>query len=122
MRIAMKISKRSFPALLTFLMAVSVLQAQEMHRHDPAEKLGQVNFPISCSAVAQKQFNRALALQHSFQYVEAEKAFSEVSATDAACAMCYWGIAMSNYHPLWTPPDAEELRKGAAAIERAKSL
>jgi tetratricopeptide (TPR) repeat protein len=103
-------------------MIVSVLQAQEMHRHDPDEKLGQVSFPISCSAGAQKQFNRALALQHSFQYSEAEKAFSEVSATDATCAMCYWGVAMSNYHPLWAPPDAEELRKGAAAIERAKSL
>jgi tetratricopeptide (TPR) repeat protein len=118
----MNISKRTIPALLTLLMIVSVLQAQEMHRHDPDEQLGQVNLPISCSAVAQKQFNRALALQHSFQYSEAEKAFSEVSATDAACAMCYWGVAMSNYHPLWAPPDAEELRKGASAIERAKSL
>ena len=118
----MKISKRIVPALFTLLMSVSLLQAQEMHRHDPAEKLGQVNFPVSCSAAAQKQFNRALALQHSFQYSEAEKAFSEVSATDPACAMCYWGVAMSNYHPLWTPPGAAELRKGAAAIERAKSL
>lgn len=62
----MKISKRIVPALFTLLMSVSLLQAQEMHRHDPAEKLGQVNFPVSCSAAAQKQFNRALALQHSF--------------------------------------------------------
>src|SRR5258706_9011974 len=87
MSLTINIGKRSVPALLTFLMSVSAMQAQEMHRHDPAEKLGQVNFPISCNAVAQKQFNRALALQHSFQYSEAEKAFSEVSTTDAACAM-----------------------------------
>lgn len=113
---------RIVPALLTFLMSIPLLQAQEMHRHDPAEKLGQVNFPISCSPAAQKQFDRALALQHSFQYQEAEAAFSEVSATDPSCAMCYWGVAMSNYHPLWAPPDPAELRKGAAAIERAKSL
>lgn len=118
----MNISKLMLPALLTFLMSLPVLQAQEMHRHDPAEKLGQVNFPVSCSAAAQKQFNRAMALQHSFQYQEAEAAFSEVSATDPSCAMCYWGVAMSNYHPLWTPPTPDELRKGATAIERAKSL
>jgi tetratricopeptide (TPR) repeat protein len=118
----MNISKRTIPALLTIGLSFSALQAQEMHRHDPTEKLGQVNFPVTCSAAAQKQFNRAMALQHSFQYQEAEEAFSEVSATDPSCAMCYWGVAMSNYHPLWTPPTADELRKGTAAIERAKSL
>ena len=118
----MNISKRTIPALLILVLSLSALRAQEMHRHDPTEKLGQVNFPVSCSAAAQKQFNRAMALQHSFQYQEAEEAFSEVSATDPSCAMCYWGVAMSNYHPLWTPPTADELRNGAAAIQRAKSL
>src|ERR1700741_2536375 len=97
----MNISKRIAPALLTLLMSFSAVQAQELHRHAPGEKLGEVNFPVSCSAAAQKQFNRAMALQHSFQYPEAEEAFSQVSATDPACAMCYWGVAMSNYHPLW---------------------
>ena len=118
----MNICKRTIPALLILVLSFSALQAQEMHRHDPTEKLGQVNFPVSCSPAAQKQFNRAMALQHSFQYQEAEEAFSEVSATDPSCAMCYWGVAMSNYHPLWTPPTPDELKKGAAAIERAKSL
>jgi tetratricopeptide (TPR) repeat protein len=118
----MKPSKPFLFIALTALMTVSVLRAQEMHRHDPAEKLGQVNFPVSCSAAAQKQFNRALALLHSFQYQEAEKAFSEISATDPNCAMSYWGVAMSNYHPLWVPPSQKELNNGSAAIERAKSL
>ena len=35
--------------------------------------------------------------------------------------MGYWGIAMSNYHPIWAPPTEEELKKGWAAIEKAKS-
>jgi tetratricopeptide (TPR) repeat protein len=109
-------------AALFPLMIISGVCAQEMHRHDPTEKLGEVNFPVSCSAAAQKEFNRALALLHSFQYPEAEKAFSEVSATDSNCAMSYWGIAMSNYYPLWTPPGAAELAKGAAAIARARLL
>jgi tetratricopeptide (TPR) repeat protein len=109
-------------AALAVLMDVSVVRAQEMHRHDSMEKLGQVNFPVSCGAAAQKQFDRALALLHSFQYAEAGKAFSEISVSNPNCAMSSWGVAMSNYHPLWTPPTAAELEKGAAAIERARSL
>jgi hypothetical protein len=118
----MKTSKLFLIVALSGLMSVSVARAQEPHQHEPPEKLGQVNFPISCSAAAQQQFNRALALLHSFQYSEAEKAFAAISATDADCAMRYWGIAMSNYHPLWTPPTQAELKTGAAAIEQAKSL
>jgi hypothetical protein len=26
--------------------------------------------------------------------------------------MAYWGLAMSYYHPLWSPPDTAALRKG----------
>src|SRR6266446_10367574 len=120
-RRAMKTSKPFILAALTALLTVSVWP-QEMHRHDAAEKLGQVNFPVSCTDAAQKQFNHALALLHSFQYREAEKAFSAVNATDRNCAMSYWGIAMSNYHPLWVPPNAEASKKGFEAVEQAKSL
>lgn len=98
-------------------------RAQEMHphRHDPSEKLGVVTFKISCSAQAQKQFNRAVAWLHSFEYEEAEKAFTEVTKIDQRCSMAHWGIAMSNYHPLWAPPSAAELKKGSDAIAQAKS-
>ena len=85
------------------------------------EKLGQVNFRISCSAEAQQQFNRATALLHSFQYGQAEQAFSQLGETDPNCAMAYWGIAMSNYHPLWAPPTPEDLKKGTTAIETGRS-
>lgn len=34
--------------------------------------------------------------------------------------MGYWGIAMSNYHPLWASPNVAELQKGAGAAEKAK--
>ena len=118
----MKTNKPFLFAALAALISFSVVPAQEMHRHDAMEKLGQVNFPVSCSAAAQKQFNHALALLHSFQYSEADKAFSEVSTTDPNCAMAYWGVAMSYYHPLWVPPNPMDLNKGAAAIERARSL
>src|SRR5215204_2199552 len=100
------------------------LGAQEMHphAHDRAEKLGQVNFNISCNRQAQKQFNHAVAWLHSFEYEEAEHAFTQVTVTDPKCGMGYWGLAMSNYHPLWTPPTALELKKAWSAIEKAKMI
>src|SRR6185503_11437839 len=94
--------------LVSFLSATlcSSVVAQEMHphRHERPEKLGVVNFNTSCSPAAQKKFNLAVAWLHSFEYEEAEKTFTEVAATDPQCAMAYWGIALSNYHPLWVPP------------------
>lgn len=96
-------------------------QGEHTHRHDPSEKLGTVNFKISCNAPAQKQFNHAVAWLHSFEYEEAEKAFTEVTKIDPKCSMGYWGIAMSNFHPLWAPPGAAELKKGSDAIAQAKS-
>jgi tetratricopeptide (TPR) repeat protein len=94
---------------------------QPDHQHDASEQLGQVSFPVSCNAATQTQFNRALALLHSFQYVEAGQAFAEIAAREPSCAMAEWGVAMSNYHPLWAPPTAAELQKGRAAIEQAKA-
>jgi hypothetical protein len=118
----MKPNRLILIATLTALLSFSVVRAQEPHQHDPSEKLGHVNFPTSCDAVAQKEFNRAMALLHSFQYAEAEMAFSMVSETDPKCAMAYWGKAMSYYHPLWAPPNSTDLQKGAAAISQARMV
>jgi hypothetical protein len=112
-----------FSSLIMLLGAWTVgAQAPHQHQHDRSEKLGQVSFPVSCNAAAQKQFNRAVAMLHSFWYEEAEKAFSEVTQTDPTCAMGYWGIAMSLYHPLWAPPDPSDLKKGWVAVEKGKSV
>lgn len=92
------------------------------HRHEPSEKIGQVNFKTSCSPNAQRQFNTAVAWLHSFEYEEAEKAFTEVSVTDPKCGMAYWGIAMSNFHTIWAPPTPSELQKGWSAVEKAKTV
>src|SRR5215210_7188178 len=103
---------------------IAPVGAQEMHPHphERAEKLGRVNFNISCNPQAQTQFNHAVAWLHSFEYEEAEKAFTEVTVMDPQCGMGYWGIAMSNYHPLWAPPTPAELKKGWSAVEKAKSV
>lgn len=116
-------------ALLTAsLLAVGLCRApsaaaQEAHghQHEHSEQLGRVNFPVSCNADARARFNRAVAWLHSFEYEEAEKAFAGVTVADPRCAMGHWGVAMSNYHPIWAPPGAAELKKGREAVERAES-
>ncbi len=97
-------------------------QEMHTHTHGSSEKLGKVSFNVSCTPAAQKQFNRATALLHSFWYEEAEKAFTTTAKMEPNCAMAYWGVAMSYYHPVWAPATASELQKGWAAVERAKSI
>src|SRR5262245_61107617 len=84
----------------------------------PASKeFGTVNFSVACNAVIQKDFNLGIAMLHSFEYDEAEKAFARVLDGDPACAMAYWGVAMSNFHQVWpSPPTPEELSKGSKAV------
>ena len=113
--------KRSLLLALSLVFCSTIAQAQHGdHRHEPSEKLGRVNFVISCTPAAQKQFNRAVAWLHSFEYEEAEKAFTEVAKTDPRCGMAHWGVAMSNYHPLWAAPTPDELKRGWNAVEKAK--
>jgi len=107
-----------------FLITAAPLAAQEMeHHHDgPAdERLGTVDFPISCAG-SQAAFTRAVALLHSFWYEEAEKAFRAIAVNDPRCGIAWWGVAMSNYHPVWPSPySPEELARGVAAAEKAKA-
>jgi tetratricopeptide (TPR) repeat protein len=78
--------------------------AQDEHNHPAPEKLGAVSFQNSCKPEAQLQFNRAVALLHSFAYKVAEEAFQSAAEQDPQCAIAHWGIAMTHYHQLWEPP------------------
>jgi tetratricopeptide (TPR) repeat protein len=89
----------------------------------PEDKsLGKVSFIITGNDSLTKQFNFAVALLHSFEYDEAEKVFAKIIQYDPHCAMAYWGVAMCNFHPLWTPPETPELTKGLKALEIGKSI
>jgi tetratricopeptide (TPR) repeat protein len=86
------------------------------------ERLGEVNFPISCDPVAQAQFNRAVALLHSFFFPETVKAFSAIAEKEPSCAMAYWGIAISQRpNPLVGPFPGDVLKVGWEAVEKARA-
>ncbi len=86
------------------------------------KQFGSLDFEISCSDSVRSKFNLGVKLLHSFEYDEAEKVFATIIEKEPECAMAYWGVAMSNFHPLWTPPTQPELKKGAKAIEIAQSI
>lgn len=108
---------------VAFFLSLGASAEEQQHEHPAGdvERLGQVHFPISCDAAAQKQFERAVAMLHSFWYEETRKAFGGVTQTDPHCAMGYWGIAMSLYRQLWEPPNAATLKEGWAAVGQAKA-
>ncbi len=86
------------------------------------ESFGTVLFDATVPADLKKEFNTGIALLHSFEYDEAEKMFAKVIDKEPACAMAYWGVAMSNFHPLWDPPSPADLRKGMQAVDIARSI
>jgi len=126
----MKAAIRATLVLLAAAAAAAALagpvaaQTEEKERHAAGDlrKAGTVRFAVTCDPAVKADFERAVALLHSFFYEEARLAFEDVAARDPACAMAHWGIAMTHYHPLWTPPTDEEHAAGLAAIARAKAI
>jgi hypothetical protein len=86
------------------------------------ERLGKVNFPTSCNPGVQTQFERAIALQHSFWFGEAIKSFNAVAQADPSCGIAHWGVAVASLgNPLGGAPTPRGLQEGTAAIARAKA-
>ena len=112
-----------WPAVAVLMFALAA-NAQD-HEHALAtEKIGTVAFATSCSAAAQPQFNRAVALLHSFEFRRAITAFGETLKMDPSCAMAEWGVALSR----WSNPFVVGLRpsgalqQGRDAVERARTI
>ncbi len=84
--------------------------------------IGDVDFETSCNEEAQQNFEVGLGLLHHMWYARAEDAFDEVVDADPECAMGYWGIAMTQYTPLWYPPEDDAVETGQQAVEQARDL
>jgi tetratricopeptide (TPR) repeat protein len=69
----------------------------------------------------QKPFERAVALLHSFWYLESAKAFAAIAQADPSCGMAYWGVALSQWTQIWSPPPPAALKRGAEAMDKAKA-
>ena len=113
-------------SLIAGVCAIGVLGHQDdaaSQSKPKSEKLGTVLFKTSCTPAAQKEFERALAMLHSFYFPETIKAFSAIPQTDPSCAIAYWGIAVSmRPNPLVGPFDAATLKRGLEAVEKGKAI
>ena len=87
-----------------------------------AERVGEVSFPTSCAADVSGDFDRAVALLHSFEFEESRNTFASIAGRDPDCAMAHWGVAMTYHHLLWAPPTDRDLELGTAAAARALEL
>ena len=115
-------SLRTFIGGVLLLVAgLTALDAETAAVPEPGDlrAAGSVDFKVSCAPEVRSEFIRGVALLHSFFYEEARRIFTEVAAKDPTCAMAQWGIAMTWWHPIWTPPTPDEMSAGKAAIEKA---
>ena len=82
--------------------------------------LGSYSYRITTnSAETQRWFDQGLRLVYAFNHLEAQRAFNEAARLDPACAMCYWGIAItegSNYND---PTNGDREKKAAGAVQEA---
>jgi hypothetical protein len=83
------------------------------------EQLGTVSFANSCQRMVQADFNRGVALLHSFWLDEAGKTFRKVAATDPDCAMADWGIAMANFNEVNGGPTSGGVVWAKIALKQA---
>jgi tetratricopeptide (TPR) repeat protein len=116
-----------FYALRTFLSVALVISpfaaAPEMPVPQASEKLGEVSFAVSCKPAVQQEFDRGVALLHSFAYTAAEQVFRSVADHDPRCAMAHWGIAMTYFHQLWDPPiSPASMSPAQREIEQASAI
>lgn len=81
--------------------------------------LGSVTFQTSCKPQVKQQFNRAVALLHSFWLDEAERVFKAVAKRDPDCAMAQWGVAMTNFNQVNGGPTAAGVAAAIQALARA---
>src|SRR5438094_941807 len=115
------------PAVLVVTLASSLLAVRDVKSATGPEPgdlraAGKVEFPLSCASSVQSEFSRGVALLHSFFYEEARRVFTSLAERDPKCAMAQWGIAMTWWHPIWTPPTPNEMSAGKAAAEKAMAM
>lgn len=113
------------PAVMLYIVAATATAQQHPHPQGGASaKLGTVRFATSCRAAAAPQFNRGVALLHSFEFRASMEAFSDVLVMDSTCAMAHWGIALSRWGNPMAPGarSSAQLQAGHAKAEAASAL
>ena len=106
-------------ALLGALLGSSALAHEHAEQMPIASRLGSVSFETSCRPQVRADFNRAVALLHSFWLDEAEKTFTKVTIADPDCAMAYWGVAMADFNQVNGGPTPQGIVRANQSLAKA---
>ena len=113
-------------SLIAGVCATGVLAHQDdaaSQKKPRGEKLGSVLFKTSCTPEAQKEFERALAMLHSFYFPETVKAFSAIPETDPE--LCDRLLGHCGQHAAESAGRAVRRRDAEArarAVEKGKAI
>jgi len=110
--------RRSLSAvgLITAVLANGAIGQQD-------EKLGKVTFLTSCDPKVQAEFNRGVAMLHSYWFLIARRTFEGILQQDPNCAIAYWGVAMDYLgNTLATVPTRAEAQAAWEALEKARAI
>jgi len=89
-------SLKTAAAALSLAAAIAGCATQEgQPGYHGAARLGTVNFPVSCNATAQREFNTAMAYYHSFAWAQIREPLERALAADPQCGMAHWLRALA---------------------------
>src|SRR5687768_5670922 len=107
--------------MMSVTVADSAGQQVEQHAH-AAPAVGAVHFVTSCAPAVQAEFDRGVALLHSFWFSAAIESLNTVLKGDPRCVMAQWGIAMSWWgNPFGGFRSPQALAAGLAATDAARA-
>ena len=87
------------------------------------QKLGKVSFPTSCDSKVQAEFDRGVAMLHSYWFIIARRTFEGILQQDPTCAMAYWGVAMDYLgNTLAVAPTRADAQAAWDALEKARAV
>ncbi|MDE5076078.1 MAG: tetratricopeptide repeat protein [Trichodesmium sp. St5_bin2_1] len=85
--------------------------------------LGNIHHKITTnSPQAQRYFDQGLTFIFGFNHAEAKRSFQQAIQLDSDCAMCYWGMALSEGPNINAPMNKESIPTAYQAIQKAQKL
>jgi tetratricopeptide (TPR) repeat protein len=110
--------------ICTGLLPTRALAQHDQHGGAPPDDIGaaHVKFENSCATEVRADFNKGVALLHSFWFPQATATFDSILTRDANCAMAYWGKALSSWaNPFGGIKNQKVVELTRLSIEKAKT-
>jgi tetratricopeptide (TPR) repeat protein len=114
----------AFVTLCTWIASTNAFAQHEGHGAMSPDQIGSasVKFETSCAPAVRDDFNKAVALLHSFWFPEARKMFEGIAQKDANCAVAHWGMAMSHWgNPFGGLRQPATIETGKALVTKAQA-